>query len=127
MARIVAAATAADGSAEATRLVQHIAHVALATAVQIASAVLAADGAGEHTVTIVVAHEALVAIAFARDTAATVLAAADGPTDGHAHQPGGRVAGAADLNRTELVGHIRLNETGQRILGNSLSARKSQS
>lgn len=122
--RVIATAAAADGPAEATAFVQHVAHVALAAAIQIAASILAANGTREDAVPIVIAHKALIAIALAGHTASTVLAAANGPADGDALQASGRVAGAADLDRGQLVGHVCLDEIGQRIFGHSFRTRR---
>lgn len=108
--RVVVAVAAADGATEASRLVQRVANIALATAVEEAASVLATQRAGEHTVPIVVLHESLVAVALAGHSAAAIGTAANGSADSDALQPCGTIARATDLDGGQLVGHVRLYE-----------------
>lgn len=117
VARVVVAVAAADGPTEASRLVQRVADIALATAVEEAASVLAAQRAGEHTVPIVVLHESLVAVALAGHTAAAIGTAANGSADSDALQPRCTVARATDLNGGQFISHVRLYEIGVRVFG----------
>lgn len=118
--RTVATPTAADGAAEAARLVQLVARIALAAAVQETLSILAAQRTGEHTVAVVVLHESLVALALPRNPAAPILAATLRPAHGDALQPTGRVSGAADLDEGQPVRLVRLDDAGVRVLFNRI-------
>lgn len=110
--RIVAAAATADGATEATCLVQRIPGIALATPVEEATSILAAQRAGEHTIPIVVLHESLIAIALAGRPTAAIGTAANGSTHSDPLEAGRRITRATDLEGSQLIGHICLYVTG---------------
>lgn len=127
MTRIAVAVGAADGPTEASRLIQRVADIALATAIEEAASVLATQGAGEHTVPIVVLHESLVAVALAGYTTAAIRTTANRSADSDPLQASCTIARATDFDRGQFVGHVCLYEIGVEVFIQHFRSRQKES